>query len=122
MSGIYGDVPSGEIIGANFTKKVYISGGLKVTNGDCVIGGNCSITGSATASNLNVTGGTIGNWKIINDSEGAGYLNGYNGTKKAISLYPAGREYNGKTFYLLIYDEYTGAPKGGITSSGWKDA
>lgn len=119
---IYGDVPSGEIIGANFTKKVYISGGLKVTNGDCVIGGNCSITGSATAFNLNVTGGTIGNWKIINDSEGAGYLNGYNGTKKAISLYPAGMEYKGKTFYLLIYDEYTGAPKGGLTSSGWKDA
>lgn len=113
---IYGDVPSGEIIGANFTKKVYISGGLKVTNGDCVIGGNCYITGAATASNLTVTGGSIGNWSI--DSTDGSLIG--KGTTYTLSLFPAGYTYNGTTYFLLIYSNGGVTPKGGLTATGWK--
>lgn len=59
--------------------------------------------------------GQIGNWTIKED----GSLSG-SGGENAIRLFPKGYKYNGRTYYLVIYDDGGGVPLGGLTSDGWR--
>lgn len=85
--------------------------------GNVEIHGSCNITGAATATNLNVTGGSIGNW-TIDTSDGS--LIG-KGASYRMSLYPNGISYDGNIFFLLIYDSGGTVPTGGLTKNGWKE-
>ena len=120
----YGDVPSGEIIGANFTRKVYITGGLKVTNGDCVIGGNCNITGTCnisgdcditgavTANKITITGEKSGTG-IFSSQLGGFYITDkgdFEGTRSKttpntschLEFYPNGSNYDGTGYFIAL--------------------
>jgi hypothetical protein len=75
--------------------------------------------GKVVAKNIDVQGGSIGNWSVEN-----GILTGIgSGTKMA--LYPNGMSYNVTStttdiFFLVVYNAGGAKPVGGLTNSGWK--
>lgn len=75
--------------------------------------------GKVVAKNIDVQGGSIGNWSVEN-----GILTGIgSGTKMA--LYPNGMSYNVSStttdiFFLVVYNAGGAKPVGGLTNSGWK--
>lgn len=64
---------------------------------------------------ITATSGSIGNWSISTDGALAG-----SGGPHGIKLHPRGFAYNGKTFYVVIYDSGGAVPIGGITANGWE--
>lgn len=99
-------------IGANFVGKVFIGG-------DCKITGNCNIEGAATATNLNITGGFVGDWFVTN-----GYLDGgLSSDLRRFSLHAKGiSDTTNKIFYITISKLVGGVEKyeAGLTKDGWE--
>ena len=133
-----GGALNGEIIGGNFLKKLYITGGVNIKDGDCDISGNCNITGSCTASSINITGKAIGNTGTYTSQLGAFYISDKGnfltkysdkpagssvGERCHLEVCPNGSNNDGTGYFIaLISNLNFGAPTiiAQLTKDGWE--